>query len=607
MAKRVTQTDIDEWIRLYVEEGLSCRDIAKRCGWGKTTVNKHLETSGVLRKKSFATEEMVDAWVEAYTAGVSPYELSKKYGFNDETIRMHLKKRGVEMHPVGGPLQHDHANDAEWQSLYLSGACIREIAEQYGASETTVSVRLRQMGTPMRKGWETNQQVTESIADKWVELYEGGMSSVQIAEEYDFTSTTVLEYLHRAGVDTGPIITNEDAVEIKRRYEAGDTVQALSLEYGVTDTYIRVKLKEQGAEIREPVRGFVFSEEEIADWCRRYDSGESISSIAFSAGIKSPDAVRKRLAENGVEIRDKVSSTASSWPEWAIYYYMQKAFPGCDIGNNVGVSTEKGTRYPDVTVASDDGSIRIAIEYDGAFWHDNKAKRKSDAEKTSLLAREGYTVFRIIEDADGEQGQDSFFEIHCSQDRDSVAEAIETLLDRLSIDGVLVDLGEDAPAISELYYQAKNRTAHGLEWAELYNQGYSTNRIAEMYGVTPTTVSTSLKLQGIEIRHRPTDDLEKAAWLSMFNDGMSVPSIANARGVDKSVIYRYLKSQGITFEKHPRKPITELDLEWKHLYLEEGRSLSFIARKYRVSPTTVSKHLSKMGVEVRKSSHRKND
>ena len=248
MAKSVTQTDINEWIKLYVEEGLSCRDIAKRCGWGKTTVNKHLETAGVLRKKSFTTEEMVDEWVKAYAAGVSPYELSKKYGFCDETIRMHLKERGVEMRPVGGPLLHDHANDAEWQSLYLSGASIREIAERYDASETTVSVRLRQMGTPMRKGWETNQQVTESVADKWVELHEGGMSSVQIAEEFGFTSTTVLEYLRRAGVDTGPIITREDAIEIKRRYEAGDTVQALSAEYGVTDTYIRVKLKESHSE-----------------------------------------------------------------------------------------------------------------------------------------------------------------------------------------------------------------------------------------------------------------------------------------------------------------------------------------------------------------------
>lgn len=600
MAKQVVQSDIDEWIRLYVEKGLSCRDIAKRCGWGKTTVNKHLEAAGVLRKKIFATEEMVDEWVEAYTSGVSPYELAKTYGFNDETIRMHLKRRGVEMRPVGGPLQYDHANDIEWQGMYLLGASVREVSERYGASETTVSVRLRQMGTPMRKASETNQQVTESIADTWVRQYESGMSSVQIAEESGFTSTTVLEYLHRAGVDTGPIITSEDASDIKRRYEAGETIQTLSSDYGVTDTYIRVKLKEQGVEIREPVRGFVFSEEEIDDWCKRYESGESISSIAFSAGIKSPDTVRKRLVESGVKIRDKVSSTASSWPEWAIYYYMHKAFPQCEVGNNVGVNTMKGTRYPDVSVTSADGRVKIAVEYDGAFWHYGKAKRRRDAEKTSLLEQERYTVYRIIEDSEKElEHIDSLFEIHCAQDRDSLAEAIASLLARLSVEGVSVDLERDSPAISELYYRAKNRTAHVLEWARLYEGGYSTNKIAEMFDTTPTTVSTSLKSQGINIRHRRTDESERSTWLSMFEDGMSVPSIAVERGVDKSIIYRYLKSQGISCEKHPRKPITDLDLEWKRLYLEEYRSLSFIAKMHGVSPTTVSKHLLKLGVEIR--------
>jgi len=600
VAKKVTQSDIEEWVRLYLDEGLSCREIAERCGWGKTTIGKYLDAVGVLRKKTVVTDDLVDEWVVAHANDVSPYELSREYGFDDETIRAHLKERGVEMNPVGGPVKYDHDNDESWQRMYLSGLSLKEISERVGASETTVSSRLRKMGTAMRKGWETNQRVSGAMVAKWVGQYENeGMSSVQIAEEAGVSSTTVLDYLRKAGVDTGPLIKPEDAKEIRRRHEEGETPQSLATEYGVTDQYIRMKIKEAGGTIAIPSIGFEFDDEVLDEWCKRYKSGESMASIAYSAGLKSPDTVRKRLVDRGVEIREQVSSTASSWPEWAIFFYMRKAFPGCEVGNNEAVSTRKGVRYPDVTVVNRDADLKIAIEYDGAFWHEGREKRKSDDEKARLLEEEGFTVYRVVEVTDDEL-VDSLFEIRCSADRQGLGDAIVVLLSMLSIEGVDVDLERDSPAITELYYAAKNRTARGVEWADLYErQKLSVNSIADMYGTTPTTVSTSLKLQGVEIRHKPTDESEQQKWLEMYEKGISVPAIAKSRGVDKSVIYRHLKKRGIVFERHPKKSITNRDLEWKRLYVNEHKSLADIAREYGVSPMTVSNHLQKLGVPRR--------
>ena len=600
MAKKVTQSDIDEWIRLYLDEGLSCRDIAKRCGWGKTTIGKHLDAAGVLRKRVLVSDDMVDEWVVAHANGMSPYELSRAYGFSDETIRAHLKERGVEMNPVGGPVKYDHANDEAWQQMYLSGLSSKEISERVGASETTVSSRLHKMGTAMRKGWKANQRVSDDMVAKWVDQYENeGMSSVRIAKEAGVSSTTVLDYLRKAGVDTGPMIKSEDAREIRRRYEEGETPQSLASEYGVTDQYIRMKIKEAGGTITIPARGFVFDDEALDDWCKRYKSGESMASIAYSAGLKSPDTVRKRLVDRGVEIRERVSTTASSWPEWAIFYYMHKAFPDCEVGNNEAVSTRKGMRYPDVTVVNCDTGLKIAIEYDGAFWHEGCVKRKSDEEKAHLLEEEGFTVYRAVEVAD-DVPINSLFEIRCSADRRGLGDAIVALLAMLSREGVDVDLERDSPAITELYYAAKNRTARGVEWADLYErQKLSVNSIADMYGTTPTTVSTSLKLQGVEIRHKPIDEPERQKWYEMYEQGISVPSIAKSRGVDKSVIYRHFKKRGIVFERHPKKGATSRDLEWKRLYVDERKSLADIAREYGVSPTTVSNHLQKFGVPRR--------
>ena len=508
------------------------------------------------------------------------------------------------MRPVGGKTIHSHDLDEQMQNLYLLELLNpREIAELLNVSETTVSVRLHKMGTPMRSAGESNRRVTDELVAKWIKDY-GKLSSVQIAERDGFSSTTVLDYLHKAGVDTGPTIGKAEIAKIKDLYAEGKSISQIASFYGVTATYVRLKLKETGVEIRQPDRGYAFDEKTLSEWQERYESGESLASIAFDAGLKSGDTVKKRLEERGVKIREKVSSTASSWPEWAIYFYLKAAYPGFKVENNPAIDTLKGTRFPDVVVRSADGLFKLAIEYDGRFWHDRENKRERDEEKSRLLQDAGFTVYRIIENNEGMNCVDGNNVIYCTSESEGTESglgyAITQLLRMLHSNGIDVDFEKDSAEISSLYYAAKNRTAHGKEWAELHNRGHSTNEIAEAYGVTPTTISASLKRQGIDIRHKPTDESERQIWIEMFKTSSSVPTIAAERQVNKSTIYRYLKSIGVAFDKHPKKEITDTDFEWRRLYEKEGYSLSRIAKQYGCSPTTVSNHLKKLGVAIRR-------
>ena len=84
-----------------------------------------------------------------------------------------------------------------------------------------------------------------------------------------------------------------------------------------------------------------------------------------------PDTVRKRLAENGVEIRDKVSSTASSWPEWAIYYYMQKAFPELQGGVLMYTLDDHKYPFPD-EITANGGSFYVKADQHATIRFESK-------------------------------------------------------------------------------------------------------------------------------------------------------------------------------------------------------------------------------------------
>jgi predicted DNA-binding protein YlxM (UPF0122 family) len=244
-----------------------------------------------------------------------------------------------------------------------------------------------------------------------------------------------------------------------------------------------------------------------------------------------------------------------------------------------------------------------AIEYDGEYWHEVLGNQELDERRARGMREAGFFVMHIKENTAGINSHPSPEIIFCTQERSGcgvgLGYAIKRVLKVLGVQDSDIDLDRDSPAITKLFNEARKGTTHGVEWAKLYEEGKSTNAIAEMYGAMTTTISNSLKRQGIEIRHQPTYEEERALWINLFNQGVSVPEIARRRGIQKSTIYRYLKKQGVVFPKGNFIKPGPVDYEWKRLYTEEMLSLAEIARRYGKSLCAVRNHLVALGVEIR--------
>lgn len=407
-------------------------------------------------------------------------------------------------------------------------------------------------------------------------------------------------------------VSENTSIDIAKRYLSGESVSNLSASLSLSDTTIRNHLKKHGIKLRKENSGYYqISEEEIADWIKRYEAGEPLKSIALSAGIKSTEPVRKRLVEHGVRIRGKITpSTSSTFPEWAFIFYLTKTFPDCVVKNNASLELKNGVVHPDVLVIGN--SIQdhlnatetykgLVIEYDGEHWHDNPEQRRLDEAKTKRMSDAGYCVIRILENSRGMNDCSNPHRILCTPDRadrkSGLGFAIASVLGILGQDPKQVNLIKDTEVISRLYYAARNKATQYDKWVNLYQMGISSIEIADRFETTPTTVTKHLKALGIKVRHKSYDQEARNKWLELYEQGMEVPEIALQEQVDKGVIYRYLNALGISFDRTVFRPRT-YDPEWKELY-ENGSSLACIAKRYGVSAGQVKSHLEKMGVQIR--------
>lgn len=445
-----------------------------------------------------------------------------------------------------------------------------------------------------------------STIESLIRDYLGGDSTTIIAKRYGISTTTVIKYLHDNDIKLRHGIDEDAAKEIADYYQEGAAIKVVAERFGVSTTTVRNILKRSGIKQRTPQRGFVFDEKTIDDLIARYDSGESLTSLAALMGIKSGEPIRKALLKRGVSLRGRTSPAASSsWPEWAIFYYLKKHFPAANIENNSALVTDERADYPDILFTLPETSEYcidlltdakgLAVEYDGEHWHNSSEQRLADAAKSLRMEAAGYRVIRIIENSNGLNGLTEDGNILCTSERAGVDSglgfAIATLLECLGVDAPDVQLERDQVEVSRIHYAANSKYMSTRQWVELYHSGLSTVEIAERFDVTPTTVSQRLKQMGVEIRHRPHSEEERAKWLNDYQSGMGVPEISKEYHVDKGVIYNYLRSLGFSFDA-PR--ITEEDRHWLEEF-NNGASVQAIAIGSHVSAGKVRVHLLRCG------------
>ena len=110
----------------------------------------------------------------------------------------------------------------------------------------------------------------------------------------------------------------------------------------------------------------------------------------------------------------------SSFPEQAIYFYIKKAFPDAINGDH-HLKMELDIFIP---------SKKIAIEYDGSFWHKNL---KSDERKNKICKENKILLFRVKENIKEESVENDYLRIiPCTYSDAGIKSAIELLVKYLN-------------------------------------------------------------------------------------------------------------------------------------------------------------------------------
>lgn len=139
------------------------------------------------------------------------------------------------------------------------------------------------------------------------------------------------------------------------------------------------------------------------------------------------------------------SERHTSFPEYALAYYLKRY--GFEIIHSY---KEQGYEL-DIYLPS----LKIAIEYDGYYWHKNRAKQ--DLEKNRRCQSDGITLYRIREGL--LPLDDSSVDYVVRKDQKDLSKVIEEILSKITGISVDVDLKRDAISIEDLReYTEKERS-----------------------------------------------------------------------------------------------------------------------------------------------------
>ena len=153
-----------------------------------------------------------------------------------------------------------------------------------------------------------------------------------------------------------------------------------------------------------------------------------------SKGHEWQATINNRNRGNGCPVCD--SERKTSFPEYALAYYLEKY----DLGV---VHSYKGKGYElDIYIPSK----RIAIEYDGYYWH--KGKTKKDLEKNQKCKKDGIKLYRIREGLPPlKEGSIDYI---VQKDQKNLSKVLEKILSEIIGANIIVDLKSDTIAIENL-------------------------------------------------------------------------------------------------------------------------------------------------------------
>jgi len=140
------------------------------------------------------TKEDIANAIEMYKAGLSTNKIGDTMGVDDESIRYHLKRNGVD---TGYRHKIPESGESEVIQAYSSGRTICDVAKEKGVAASVIKRILKKNNIALRdynKPKFKKSQYPDLLKD-----YYSGMSSSDIAKKHGLDPAVIVVTLHRAG------------------------------------------------------------------------------------------------------------------------------------------------------------------------------------------------------------------------------------------------------------------------------------------------------------------------------------------------------------------------------------------------------------------------
>lgn len=145
-------------------------------------------------------------------------------------------------------------------------------------------------------------------------------------------------------------------------------------------------------------------------------------------------SIANRSKGNGCPVCN--SERKTSFPEYALAYYLKRS--GLDV-----VHSYRAKGYElDIYIPS----LKIAIEYDGYYWHKNRMRK--DIEKNYKCKKDGIKLYRLREGLPPLNG--SSIDYIVQENQKNLSKVLEAVLSEIIGDCISVDMETDAVAIENL-------------------------------------------------------------------------------------------------------------------------------------------------------------
>jgi len=230
---------------------------------GQGVITRILKENGVTIRKSSEllkafTEEQEKEVIEKYIKGMTAKEIASQYGLSESPVLKVLKRAGYD--PYNDNQERKKKLSAgqkeEIAKAYKKGETAQQLAKKYGVTDPTIKKALLEMAVDVRSYSEAQGGLANTEIEELIDLYKEGWNTVQLAEKYELANGTVGRYLDREGVKKRSAnearggVSEVDEPKIVERYMNGESSVQIANDYDVYYSTILRVLRRRDCQIR---------------------------------------------------------------------------------------------------------------------------------------------------------------------------------------------------------------------------------------------------------------------------------------------------------------------------------------------------------------------